>query len=117
MAILEKTTEDKKTTAKAGNAKPLAADLRSVLVKPRISEKAVKSSESGKYIFEVSKKANKISVKKAVEHSYHVSVVQVNMINTDGKHRSGKTPGKMSDFKKAIVTLKKGDKIEVGETA
>ena len=116
MAIFDKTTEDTKEAAKAGSAKPIATDLRSVLVKPRMSEKAAQSGKSGKYVFEVSKKANKISIKKAVEHTYQVKVTQVNIINTEGKERkSGRTPGKMSDFKKAIVTLKAGQKIEVAE--
>ena len=113
MAIFEKNEDDKKQAKGSG---VLAAHLRAVLVKPRVSEKAVRANNAGKYIFEVLKSANKISVKKAIEGIYNVKVVQVNMISMEGKKRNyGRTSGTMSDFKKAIVTLKSGDKIEIGE--
>ena len=89
------------------------ADLRAILVKPRISEKVTAMAKLNKYVFNVGKQANKISVKRAVEQQYTVKVLQVNMINTEGKSRNyGRTSGKMSDFKKAIVTIKEGQKIE-----
>ena len=112
MAIFENTTESETTGAKkSGIAMPQA--LQSILIKPRISEKAAKANEAGKYIFEVARKANKISIKKAVEKTFNVTVVQVNIINTEGKKRTyGKTSGTMSDFKKAIITLKKGQTID-----
>jgi len=98
-------------TTKINN--PVHADLRSVLIKPRISEKAGQFEKMGKYVFEVSNKANKVSVKKAVEQQYQVKVVRVNMIKMEGKTKnSGRVSGKTSDFKKAIVTLKQGQKIE-----
>ncbi len=86
---------------------------QNILIKPRISEKAGQLQTQNKYVFEVSKKANKISVKHAVEKQYSVKVEMVNIVNTEGKSRTyGRTSGKMSDFKKAIVTLKEGQKIE-----
>lgn len=89
------------------------ANLRAVLVKPRISEKSSQLAKLNKYVFNVAKSANKISVKSAVEQQYSVKVLQVNMVNTEGKSRNyGRTSGKMSDFKKAIVTIKEGQKIE-----
>jgi large subunit ribosomal protein L23 len=88
-------------------------DLLNILVKPRISEKAALLAKLNKYVFNVAKSANKISVKRAVEKQYTVKVLQVNMVNTEGKSRNyGRTSGKMSDFKKAIVTIKEGQKIE-----
>ena len=86
--------------------------LRSSIVQPRISEKATKMAESNKYVFVVAKSANKIDVKKAIETAYKVKVQQVNIVNTMGKQKnSGKVAGKTSNFKKAIVTLRKGEKI------
>ena len=69
----------------------------------------------GKYLFLVDKSSNKIQIRQAVEHIYKVKVRDVNTFITRGKKRRvryqvGKTP----DFKKAIVTLKEGQKIDVG---
>jgi len=87
--------------------------LPKALVQPRISEKAGKQVQLNKYVFKVQKGANKIEVKKAVESAYKVKVTQVNMVNVKGKHRNyGRTSGKTSNFKKATVTLKKGDSIQ-----
>lgn len=115
MALFNK-KEDKKeataTAATAGNAIKVPA----VLVQPRVSEKAGHLASLNKYVFKVKTSANKIEVKKAVESAYKVRVTQVNMVVNRGKHRTyGRTSGKTSDFKKAIVTLKKGDKIELAE--
>lgn len=104
-----------KTESAAVVTKPVevSAELRAVLIGPRLSEKAVKLSETGKYIFRVMPSANKVQVKKAIEKTYKVNVVQVNMILLRGKKRNfGKTMGRVSDLKKAIVTLKEGQKIE-----
>ena len=78
---------------------------------PRLSEKANKMVALNKYIFKVSPSTNKISVRKAVESQFGVKVATVNMIVSEGKiRRYGKTSGKMSDYKKAIVTLTKDSK-------
>lgn len=90
-----------------------AVRIPTVLVQPRLSEKSSKLAGLNKYVFKVLLGANKIEVKKAVEAAYKVRVTQVNMIRNQGKNRTfGKTSGRTSDFKKAIVTLKQGDKIE-----
>lgn len=66
-----------------------------------------------KYLFSVSRDANKISIKKAVEHIYKVKVKGVNtLISTGKKKRVRLQEGKKADWKKAIVTLKEGEKIE-----
>jgi large subunit ribosomal protein L23 len=82
------------------------------LVKPLVSEKGYRQMTLGQYGFRVSTKANKISIAKAVEKVYDVKVARVNIINVMGKARKyGKTQGRTSDWKKAIVTLKKGQTI------
>lgn len=77
------------------------------------TEKSTVYEPHGKYLFLVNKSANKIQVKHAVEEIYKVKVHDVNTFITQGKlkrvrYQIGKTP----DFKKAVVTLKKGFKIE-----
>ncbi len=114
MAIFSNKTEEKNQEAVAGS--PVAGaglKIPSVLLQPRISEKAGHLTSLNKYVFKVKTGANKVEVKKAVESFYKVKVVQVNMVRNQGKNRNfGRTTGRTSDFKKAIVTLKKGDKIE-----
>jgi len=114
MAIFSKKTESvKEDVASAAPAALADIKIPSVLVQPRISEKAGHLTSLNKYVFKVKPQANKIEVKKAIETFYKVKVLQVNMIRNQGKNRNfGRTSGKTSGFKKAIVTLKKGDKIE-----
>ena len=81
-----------------------------------VTEKGTGLSEKeGKYSFQVAPKANKIEIKQAVEQLYKVVVVKVNTMQYSGKTKRQRTMkyGKLSDWKKAVVTLKKGDKIEV----
>lgn len=85
-----------------------------VLVKPMISEKTIALMEEDKYTFFVAKDANKIEIKNAVEEIFNVTVVDVNTRNQKGKvKRMGRFEGRRPSSKKAIVTLKAGDKIEV----
>ena len=82
----------------------------------RLSEKSNKlSSELGQYTFEVFKDANKHAIAEAVEKSFKVTVRRVNVQNYRGKNKKSRQgqPSIGSDFKKAIVTLKAGDKIEL----
>ncbi len=84
-----------------------------VLEAPFITEKAIDLTEQGKYTFRVSSKANKASIKKAVEDFYDVDVESVNIIKVPPKKRRiGKVSGWRGEFKKAVVKLKKGQKIE-----
>src|SRR5947209_7737948 len=109
MAIFSKTEDKKEPVAAevAGFVPMKAGNLNGVLIQPRISEKAAKMAQAGKYVFKVASSANKIQVKKAVEQSFKVKVLQVNIVNNKGKNRTfGKTAGTTSKFKKAIVTLK-----------
>lgn len=88
-------------------------DARDVLKSPVISEKSVGLVEENKYSFWVNPAANKIEIKAAVEKMFKVSVVELRTMSVKGKEkRVGKYVGKTSNRKKAIATLKAGNKIE-----
>lgn len=83
-----------------------------VLNSIHISEKTNALASINRYVFKVNAKANKIEVKKAVEKAFDVHVVAVNVVNVKGKmRRIGRKSGFTSDWKKAVVTLKPGEKI------
>ena len=83
-----------------------------ILQRHHLSEKTNQFSSTGRYVFKVAPTANKIEVKNAIEKVYEVHVVKVNMLNVSGKKRRyGKSFGRTSDWKKAIVTLKTGERI------
>lgn len=85
-----------------------------ILRTAHITEKATDLSGKDQYIFNVYKSANKNEVKKAVESIYGVDVVCVNMINIPPKtRRVGKNFGKKPGYRKAIVSIKEGQKIEL----
>ncbi len=87
-----------------------------VLVKPMITEKASVLGAINKYIFMVSIDSNKIDVAKAIKEVYGVKPIAVNIIRSEGKaKRYGRYVGKRKDFKKAVVTLAKGQSIQVYE--
>ncbi|MFH1868234.1 MAG: 50S ribosomal protein L23 [Candidatus Omnitrophota bacterium] len=78
------------------------------------TEKGSTLLEMNKYIFWVSKPANKIQIKKAVEDIYKVHVVSVNTMNVKGKPKRVRYKlGHTSDWKKAVITLKQGDTIDI----
>jgi len=78
------------------------------------SEKGSTLLPLNKYIFEVDKRANKSEIRKAIELAYKVKVKDVNTMIMSGKWRRVRfKPGKTPDWKKAIVTLRQGDKIDV----
>ena len=83
-----------------------------ILRSAHLSEKTNALSANQRYVFKVNTRANKIEVKKAVEKAYDVHVTAVNVVNVKGKkRRMGRVFGKTSDWKKAVVTLKAGEKI------
>ncbi len=90
-----------------------------VLRRPVITEKNTMLNAEGKYIFEVARDANKMDVKRAVEEIFNVEVAKVNVINVHGKMRRSpgrrRTMGLTRSWKKAIVTLKPGHRIELYE--
>lgn len=95
--------------------------MRSVLIKPLLTEKMTHlSTETGKYGFLVALSANKIEIAKAIEKKFNVEVINVNTINIKGKTKTqftkkGRFVGKTNDVKKALVTLKKDQKIDLFE--
>lgn len=90
--------------------------LYEVLRRPIITEKNTTLREQDKYSFEVARNANKHQVKQAVEGAFKVKVLSVNMITVPSKtRRVGRRQVKTSPWKKAIVTLKAGQKIEFFE--
>lgn len=90
--------------------------LYQVLRRPLITEKNTALQAQGKYAFEVAKVANKQMVKQSVEKAFNVKVMAVNMMTVPGKmRRMGRRAVLTPSWKKAIVTLKPGDKIELFE--
>ncbi len=91
--------------------------LYEVLRRPLITEKNTAiQAPMGKYAFEVADEANKEQIKQAVEKAFNVSVTQVNVMTISGKRRRARGRFVMTPpWKKAIVTLKPGDKIELFE--
>lgn len=86
---------------------------KSSILNPHVSEKAVKGEAEGRYVFLVDKSAKKPEIKKEIQERYGVKVISVNTVvkkcrETHWRGRTGKRP----IVKKAIVTIKKGDKIE-----
>ncbi|HET8568794.1 MAG TPA: 50S ribosomal protein L23 [Candidatus Limnocylindria bacterium] len=84
-----------------------------VLIRPIITEKSMGMTNDGRYTFEVMKDANKIEIAQAVADAFDVDVVDVNVQTVKGKtRRLGRRVGKKPDWKKAIVTLAEGQRIE-----
>ncbi|MBM4404459.1 MAG: 50S ribosomal protein L23 [Candidatus Cloacimonetes bacterium] len=86
---------------------------RQILIAPMITEKTGQQMQNNNtYTFKVSINANKIEIKKAIESIFAVKVLNINTIRLLGKpKRLGRYSGKRPDWKKAIVTLRAGDKI------
>jgi large subunit ribosomal protein L23 len=90
-----------------------------IIRRPLITEKSTRQKEDARqYAFEVRRDANKIEIQSAVERLFKVKVLQVRTSNVLGKvKRLGKRYGKRPDWKKAIVTLREGDRIDFFEGA
>jgi large subunit ribosomal protein L23 len=86
-----------------------------IVQEPLITEKITKDSEKlSKYAFRVHPSANKKEIKAAVEKIFNVHVVRVNTSNVRGKWRRVRfQPGRTADWKKAVVTIQKGEKIDI----
>jgi large subunit ribosomal protein L23 len=93
--------------------------LSDVLIKPILSEKANSQQEKlRRYAFRVSKEANKLEIKKAVEGFYGVTVTNVNTVVVPGKNKTrytkaGFIKGRKSSYKKALVTVAEGETIDL----
>ena len=92
-------------------------DPHQVIIRPIISEKSYNLIENeGQYTFQVDRRANKNQIKRAVENAFDVSVAKVNTTNVKSKpKRQGLTRGRTSTWKKAVVKLVEGDRIELFE--
>ena len=92
-------------------------DVYSVIREPRITEKSsIQKEKTGDVVFKVAKDANKIEIKKAIEKIFNTKIAGVRTINVIGKKRRvGRYSGKKPDWKKAIVKLAPGEKIEFFE--
>ena len=92
-------------------------DPHQVILRPVISEKSYNLIESeGQYTFQVDRRANKNQIKHAVEEAFDVSVQKVNTTNVKSKpKRQGLTRGRTATWKKAVVKLVEGDRIELFE--
>ena len=93
-------------------------DLYEILRRPLITEKSNVLQAQGKYAFEVDRGASKPQIKQAVQKAFKVEVTAVNVVIVPGKRRRlGRRQLPAKPWKKAIVTLKPGDKIELFEGA
>tara|TARA_S200000501_G_scaffold219653_1_gene206117 strand:- start:3236 stop:3559 length:324 start_codon:yes stop_codon:yes gene_type:complete len=100
----------------------MSTDYNKILIRPIFTEKMSRLEEDSKYSFQVMVGSNKLEIKKAVEVMFNVSVKKVSTSNRSGKKknmtvksggRTIRTNGKRSNWKKAIVTLKEGDVIDL----
>jgi large subunit ribosomal protein L23 len=94
-------------------------DAYSTIIRPVVSEKSTVLGEQGKYVFEVAPNANKIQIKQAVEQAFaskKVQVAAVNILHVAGKtRRRGRSIGVTRSWKKAVVTLKPGQRLDLFE--
>ncbi len=91
-------------------------NLFEVLRRPLVTEKSTRLSERNKYVFEVDRRSTKDQVRLAVEKAFKVDVVSVNIVKVPGEtKRLGRREISRPAWKKAIVTLKEGDKIQFFE--
>jgi large subunit ribosomal protein L23 len=116
----EKTGKEKTETRKEKKKEKVIRKRKKIsnpyhfLESAHITEKATDLSKLNQYLFRVPSQANKIEIKKSVEDIYDVNVLKVRIINIpDRERRLGRTKGIKRGYKKAIVKIKKGQKIEL----
>ncbi|MBA2132570.1 50S ribosomal protein L23 [Hydrogenispora sp. UU3] len=91
-------------------------DPRDIIKKPIVTEKSTRLMEMNKYCFAVDRRANKVQIKEAIESIFNVRVLDVNTMQMLGKmKRMGRHEGRRPNWKKAIVTLEPGSRIEFFE--
>jgi large subunit ribosomal protein L23 len=115
--VEQKVEAKAKSTAGAGqNAVVTPRDLSSIIISPRVTEKAVRQNDSNVYTFVVRRDATKFTVADAVKAFYKVTPVKVNIVNKIPRQVMSRAKGriqKQQGMKKAYVYLKKGDRIEI----
>ncbi len=97
----------------------MTLDAYSTILRPVVSEKSTVLGNEGKYVFEVAPGANKIQIKAAIEQAFSnkkVQVSSVNIVHVTGKvRRRGRSVGQTRSWKKAIVTLRAGQRLDLFE--
>ena len=89
-------------------------NLYDSILNPLLTEKSTNLSEMNKVVFKVNRSSNKRSVKKSIEKIFKVNVVKINIINKQSRFKTAKGKKvKIQGYKKAIVTLKKGQNIDL----
>lgn len=112
--VRKKAARPKDKTGPATFAKSDLGRAPQVIIHPLISEKATELNTRDQYVFKVKNETNKVEIRKAISRIYGVTVTGVRIINIPRKKkRLGKFQGYKSGYKKAMVSLKKGDKIEL----
>lgn len=111
-------SEKKAQPAKQQSAPKLSAgrDLASVIIRPRITEKAAVGMERNVYTFEIHKDATKFDVRDAIKELYKVTPVKVNIVKKSPRHYVSRMRGRSmteKGLKKAYVYLKEGDRIDL----
>ncbi len=87
-----------------------------VILRPILTEKNTRLMEENQYTFEVARRANKVQIREAVEQAFGVTVLKVRTVIVPAKpRRRGRTVGRSSVWKKAVVTLAPGDRIDIFE--
>jgi large subunit ribosomal protein L23 len=95
----------------------VSVSLHDILIRPVISEKSIAQTERSNYTFAVARDANKFQIKAAVEAEFKVDVLDVRVISVrpKEKRRGRRTPGTVPGWRKAVVTIGPGQKIELFE--
>jgi len=108
--------KDSKKPKKAKVKKENTGQAYRVIMKPLITEKGSYLGVNNQYLFEVSPNTNKTEIKKAIFKVYGVTPNKINIMNVSGKKiRYGRTEGRTKNWKKAIVSLPEGQKIDIQE--
>ncbi len=112
--VKEKATEQKKPSAKRSED---TGNAYRVLVRAMVSEKTTAQAINNQYSFVVACDTNKVEVSRAIQSLYGVRPQKINMLNYRGKHvRYGKTQGRTKNWKKAIITLQPGQKLDTSRS-
>lgn len=95
--------------------KQIATHAGRVIISPYITEKTSRSAEKNTYVFIVARETTKNEIIKAIQSMFKVHVTKVNVLNMPGKKvRMGRYEGRTPGFKKAMITIKEGEKIDIG---
>jgi large subunit ribosomal protein L23 len=112
--IEQETLAVKRSAFSIAQGKKEGAFSYDIIKEPHISEKATNLSSNNSYVFKVYQRASKLEIKKSIEGIYKVNVLSVNTVKIPPKKRRlGRTEGFKKGYRKAIITIKEGQKIEI----